>query len=80
VADIGHVDAARGDVGPDQDAEGAVLESIQRRAALRLRAVGVDARDLVPLELLPDLQRELTRRREDERARAPRSSVCPSGV
>ena len=47
VADVGHVDAASGDVGRDQHAVLPLAETFHRLAALPLRAVGVDHRDLV---------------------------------
>ena len=71
VADLGDVDAARGDVGRDEDAVGAVLEPVERHPALRLRAVGVDAGDLVAgaPDPLPDAVRAPLRAGEDERRR-----------
>ena len=45
--DLGHVDAAGGDVGGHQDAVLPRPESFESLAPLRLRAVGVDDRDMV---------------------------------
>ncbi len=49
VTQFGDVDAARGDVGRDEDAEFPALEVLQGTRALRLRAIAVDAigRDVV---------------------------------
>ena len=46
VGDLVHVDAARGDVGGDQDAQLAVLERLKRALALRLALVAVDGAGL----------------------------------
>ena len=46
VGDLVHVDAARGDVGGDQDAQLAVLEGFQRALALGLALVAVDGAGL----------------------------------
>ena len=69
VADVGHVDAAGGDVGRNQHPVEAVLESLQRLSALSLGAVGVDARRLVagPLHALEDPIGAALRPGEDQR-------------
>ena len=65
----GHVDAASGNVGRDQDAVAAVLESLQCIGPLRLRSVAVDARDahLLSLEIFREPIGAVLRAREDER-------------
>ena len=45
VAERFDVDAARGDVGRDEHAIPAALESLERVGALRLRPIAVNARD-----------------------------------
>src|SRR5687767_1877676 len=63
------VDAARGDVGGDEDAIATVLESVERLGSLALRSVAVDARHGDPLlpEKLPQPVRAVLRPREHER-------------
>ena len=65
------VDAARRDVGRDEDAEAAGLEAGQRLGALRLGAVSVDAfaGDAVAVEELGEPVGAMLRAREDERLR-----------
>src|SRR5215470_18127800 len=46
VCDVGHVDAARSDVGGDQHAVAAGAESVEGFAPLRHRAIGVQPRHL----------------------------------
>ena len=49
MAERGHVDAARGDVGGDQHLIAAALESGERLGALRLRSIAVNALHLHPM-------------------------------
>ena len=70
------VEAARGDLGGDQDREPAGLEVGQRADALRLALVAVDrgGRDAVALELLGEPVGAVLGAREDERL------VDPAGL
>jgi hypothetical protein len=44
--DVVHVNAARGNIGSDEDAEFAILETLQRLIALRLRPLTMNDRAL----------------------------------
>ena len=63
------VEAARGDLGGDQQRHAPGLEVLERANPLRLRLVAVDRgrRDAVLPELLGKLVRAVLRAREDER-------------
>ena len=71
VGDAVDVDAARRDVGRDEDADAAALEGVERALARALRLVAVDGGrgDALAVELLGDAVRAVLRAREHEDAR-----------
>src|SRR5690606_26318398 len=71
VGDLVHIDAARGDVGGDQNAQLAVLEGFKRALALRLALVAVDGAglDAARLQIGRDLVGAVLGLGEDQAAR-----------